>query len=364
MSFTIPNYADAFNTAQAGPDKVDFDIFTSASGYTGVSTGGAVTFSSALIFNVAAGNGLISGDPVVWAAGSVTLNAADASNPRFDLVSVKNDSTLNKTTGTAAVAPVFPAIPASSMILAAIYVPANETTSQSNRIVDKRTSIPPGILDASGVVIGTEATDGVVTVGATSKAARIAPYNSAGADPFVTPLGSYSLQIPMTPFAATVISAGNYCFALQNGWAARMRFRSMEFLSAFNGVAEATTSKFHLCKFYGGGGTFTLGTNIFPAPKRGAYPPSSIWDSRYILSTAAGLTAPGGLQIGQPFAVFGAPRSANNLLASSGNRFVMKFQPGSPFDLDPGEGLAIRCNVAAVAGDSLVGFIEWDEIKI
>jgi hypothetical protein len=91
---------------------------------------------------VASGTVDVTGTPgVAVISGNVTVGTADATNPRFDLIVVDNTGAKSCTAGTAAVNPVFPSIPANSVVLAAIYVPANATSITTVRIVDKRVFI-------------------------------------------------------------------------------------------------------------------------------------------------------------------------------------------------------------------------------
>lgn len=141
MAFSIPNKADAFHANQAKIDAVDLNIVAAASGGTGVLTGCAVTAQGSpdMTVAVASGTVLVAGTGVVSvSSGNVTITAADATNPRFDLITVGNTGTKAATAGTAAANPVFPAIPSNSVVLAAVYVPANDTTVAANQIVDKR----------------------------------------------------------------------------------------------------------------------------------------------------------------------------------------------------------------------------------
>lgn len=151
MTFTIPNAADAFSPEQAKVDKVDFDILVSADG---VVSGCAVTAQGTpnMTVAVAAGVVVIGGISVAVAAGNVTITAAHATNPRFDLIAVNNAGVKSVVAGTAATAPVFPSIPANSVILASVFVPANDTAINANQIVDKRISIVTGQLPADTVV--------------------------------------------------------------------------------------------------------------------------------------------------------------------------------------------------------------------
>lgn len=140
MPFSIPNLADAFHADQAEVDKIDLDILVAGYAGTGVFSGCAVTAQGTpdMTVAVASGTVLVAGLSATVASGNVTITTADATNPRFDLVVVSNAGTKSVTAGTAAADPVFPAIPANSAVLAAVYVPASDTAIQSNQIVDKR----------------------------------------------------------------------------------------------------------------------------------------------------------------------------------------------------------------------------------
>lgn len=142
MGYTIPNSADAFTAAQAAPDKVDFDAIVAGSGQTGVVSGltGTVTGSS-MVVSISAGVACVAGKEIAVAAGSATIAAANASLNRFDLVVVSSAGVISAVTGTASSNPVFPAIPANSVLLYAVYVSAAATTILSNRLVDKRVPV-------------------------------------------------------------------------------------------------------------------------------------------------------------------------------------------------------------------------------
>lgn len=143
MSYTIPNEADAFNINQAEPDKVDFDIILAGHDRTGVVSGCAVTAQGTPDMTVAVASGTVTveGTEAGVSAGNVNITAADGTNPRLDLIVSNNSGTLSATAGTAAAEPVFPSVPASSAVLAAVYVPANDTTIANNQIIDKRVII-------------------------------------------------------------------------------------------------------------------------------------------------------------------------------------------------------------------------------
>lgn len=146
MPFTIPNTVDAAFAVQAEPDSRDFDIITAASGQTGVVTGCAVTTTGTTngSVSVAVGTVRIAGRKIAVATGAVAIAANATGNPRFDLITVDTSGTKAVVAGTAAATPVFPTIPASRVVLAAVYVANGHTVATNlaaNTITDKRVII-------------------------------------------------------------------------------------------------------------------------------------------------------------------------------------------------------------------------------
>jgi hypothetical protein len=144
--FTIPNAADAYNAGQASPDAGDFAILTAGFGWTGVVSGCQVTPTSptpSMAVTVAAGVAVINGVPVAVAGGTVSVSASHASYDRYDLVVVDATGTVSVVAGAAALNPVFPAIPANSAVLAALFVEHGSTAVYTNRITDKRLLLVP-----------------------------------------------------------------------------------------------------------------------------------------------------------------------------------------------------------------------------
>jgi len=145
MSFEIPNdpaapvHPAAF-ADQAEPDAVDWDILVAALKGDGVISGCAVTAQGTpdMTVAVASGTVIIAGATVAVSGGNVTITAADGTNPRFDLVVVNNAGTKSAVAGSPNANACLPAIPASSVVLAAIYVPAADTDIDANQIIDKR----------------------------------------------------------------------------------------------------------------------------------------------------------------------------------------------------------------------------------
>lgn len=140
MALTIPDYANATFPEQAGPDSVDFDAIVAGINSTFVAAGLAVTQRAAganLSVDIAAGVIGIGSVILSVSSGNVAVTA-DVTNPRWALISVTNAGVLTATLGTAATTPVFPLIPASSVPLAAVWIPANAASILNANIVDKR----------------------------------------------------------------------------------------------------------------------------------------------------------------------------------------------------------------------------------
>jgi hypothetical protein len=72
------------------------------------------------------------------AAGNATIGAADATNPRLDLVVINSAGAIATRAGTAAANPKPPARTANDVVLAVVYVPANDTTMGETQIIDAR----------------------------------------------------------------------------------------------------------------------------------------------------------------------------------------------------------------------------------
>lgn len=137
----LPNEADAFNANQAEPDSVDFEILLLGYQRTGVISGCAVTESSPAAQTVDVALGVVSlvGSQItVSVQADVAVSAADGTNPRIDLITVNLAGTVVVTAGTAAAQPVMPAIPATSIPLAILFIAASDNVHANNQINDKR----------------------------------------------------------------------------------------------------------------------------------------------------------------------------------------------------------------------------------
>jgi len=140
--FTIPNAPDNDKSTldQSEPDRVDFEILGNRR--KGVVTNSAVTSVSGNTVAVASGTIAYEGtDYALSANGAYALSAAPSSGNRFDLVVARFASgavTIQTITGVASTTnPVFPALPSTDIVLAAILRRTNESIV-ANDIIDKR----------------------------------------------------------------------------------------------------------------------------------------------------------------------------------------------------------------------------------
>jgi hypothetical protein len=129
----------------------------------GLISGGVVTWSgTGLTFDVSAATYRIDGTRYTSAAGSVTLAAADATNPRIDVVAVNTSGVIAVLTGTPAANPVEPQIdPATQVYLTSVLVAAGATTPSnisSSTIYDENTEWTGS---ASGVTVNFNNTSNV-----------------------------------------------------------------------------------------------------------------------------------------------------------------------------------------------------------
>lgn len=146
MPFTIPNESDSNTNIgrvdQAEVDTGDIAMLTAGIAGDGVLSGCQVTAQPTpdLTVDVASGTVQIAGSVVSVAQGTLEV-VPDSSFPRFDLIAVSAAGVKQVLTGTAAAEPVFPAVPSSRVVLAAVFVgPAVGAVTQA-AIVDKRVTV-------------------------------------------------------------------------------------------------------------------------------------------------------------------------------------------------------------------------------
>jgi len=95
----------------------------------GLQFGGIVAWNSGLGFNVTAATYCINGNPYNSLSGSITLNSANTTLPRIDVIGLDTNSNIIQITGTPAINPSIPQVnPLSQIYLTSVLIPANATT--------------------------------------------------------------------------------------------------------------------------------------------------------------------------------------------------------------------------------------------
>lgn len=149
MAFTIPDKGEPESNIQSRLFQEDLEIMMAAvDGLDCVLSGCAVTAQGSPDMTVAVAKGgvLTNGVLKPVAAGNVTVGAADATNPRIDLIVVSSSGTKACRAGTAAASPKPPTRTANDVVIAQVYVPANATTITTARITDRRATRTRGPL--------------------------------------------------------------------------------------------------------------------------------------------------------------------------------------------------------------------------
>lgn len=147
MALTIANEDATSYPAMASPDSGDFFIIGGGFDGNGVVSGCLPTAQGTPNMTVAVSSGqvLVNRQLVAVAGGNATITTAHATLPRIDLVTVNSSGTIAVFGGTAAAAPEFPnvALWGSTVVLAAVYVPAADTSIDGAQIFDRRLMLSP-----------------------------------------------------------------------------------------------------------------------------------------------------------------------------------------------------------------------------
>ena len=139
MPWTVPDKGEGDNDLQSILFQEYLDaLVDGVNGKTCVLSGCAVTGGASMTPSVAKGAVLSNGSLFAVAAGTVTISAADATNPRLDLIVVDSAGSKQVRTGAAAVNPKPAARSANDVVLAVVYVPANDTTIAQTQLTDMR----------------------------------------------------------------------------------------------------------------------------------------------------------------------------------------------------------------------------------
>lgn len=168
----------------------------------------------------------------------------------------------------------------------------------------------------------------------------------------VQPVGAYMLPIFIRQTAAT--AGGATVWAMRNGGALKAFLRRIFLVASFDGTAAASHSQWEIERF--SAATPTTGTALTIVKKKSAGIASTVADARF-LDTGLSVTS---VVFESPFIWVGNPRQ-NGATSEFVFPYNRDLEDQEDFTLDLNEGLAIRLTTAAVIGDSIRGYIEWDE---
>jgi hypothetical protein len=139
--WSLPDLGEAFHEHQTILFQEYLDVLIAGlAGIDCVLSGCDVTAQGAPNMTVAVAKGAVISNGVLRAvtAGNVTIAAADATNPRIDLVVVTSAGAKAARAGTPAAEPKPPIRSANDVVLAAVYVAAADTTIENDKITGLR----------------------------------------------------------------------------------------------------------------------------------------------------------------------------------------------------------------------------------
>lgn len=139
--WTIPDKGEGFSNIQSQVFQEYLDaLIDGINGTNCVLSGCAVAAQGApdATLAVAKGAVLTNGVLKAVAAANVNITAADASNPRIDLVVIDAAGAKQVRAGAPATNPKPPARTANDVIIAAVFVPANDNTIENDKVTDMR----------------------------------------------------------------------------------------------------------------------------------------------------------------------------------------------------------------------------------
>lgn len=143
MAFSLPDKGEGQSDIQSILFQEYLDVIA-AEGTDFVTSGCLVTAqgSPSMVVSIASGVVFSNGTRFAVAGADATHGAADATNPRLDLIVINNAGAIAIRAGTAAAAPKPAVRSANDVVLAVVYIPATDTTISTAQIVDLRMMTP------------------------------------------------------------------------------------------------------------------------------------------------------------------------------------------------------------------------------
>jgi hypothetical protein len=170
-------------------------------------TGGGVSWDVNLNVVVAAATYYIQGVLIEAPQATLTLDAADATHPRFDAIVANADGTITEIAGTPAATPVTPSIdPTTQLVLAYIRVDATATDLVVDTAIIYRENVEWTTSSNSGNIVANSATDpfaGTLCVRMTNAAAANAITFTGGGQETLADYGSLNMFIRFSSWPST-----------------------------------------------------------------------------------------------------------------------------------------------------------------
>ncbi|MGH7184769.1 MAG: hypothetical protein ACREIB_00615, partial [Pseudomonadota bacterium] len=139
MPWTLPDKGEGDNDLQSILFQEDLEVLVAGiAGIDCVLSGLDVTGGADMTPAVAKGAVLSNRVMFAVAAADVTITTADATNPRIDLIVVTSAGALAVRAGTPGASPKPPARTANDVVIASVYVPANDTAIGTSQIKDRQ----------------------------------------------------------------------------------------------------------------------------------------------------------------------------------------------------------------------------------
>lgn len=262
MAFTIPDKGEGLNDIQSILFQEYLDVLVAGIGSTAyVKTGCAVTAQGTPNMTVAIAAGTVSSGGVSYTvtAGNGTITAADATNPRLDLVVITSAGAIAIRTGAASLNPKPAARVTNDIVLAVVFVPAASTVVAANQITDLRVTASAGSVTS---VSGTAPI--VVTSGASTPVISL-PAATAAFDGYMT--AAYASKLDGIQAGATI---GMSTDIGANGVGEiALLFNVGASNIGSNGTASGSTLKYAMAYYQdntGTGGSILSGFNLGASP--------------------------------------------------------------------------------------------------
>lgn len=178
-------------------------------------------------------------------------------------------------------------------------------------------------------------------------------YDSSNAEIAAPPVGSYTVPVNIRETGTTAAGGATTCWYL-NAVGVALYIRRMVLSVGFDGTAATNTVRYDVARY--GTAVCSGGTAITPIKKKSSYAASAA--TAGFLDTGVTVT---NVVFETPICTLGCPISVTSKAVPYHINLITPGQKYSDFKLAAGEGLAIFKNVTAVVGQTISGYIEYDE---